>query len=351
MTKVTPSLLRAEKSAWSADEIRFLAYDRDDAIGFELGIPEPVVAAVGRKTATDPYVRDNQGQFAESGTPDLSKMKVPELRAEVKKRGLKGLSKATKAQLIEALKRTETQDAPVEKIVKPPPAPRVKKSAPRPAVAKSPDVVAAEEHARNLVKDLPAGLRKEVLDSLIVQAALKPRSVRTLQKFGLTDLGNAGAQYFPGSRSIDLNSRWKTNKRQLNAAGRASLDDGYLTPTGSPSVLGAYVAHEFGHHVAFGRYDPKAPGMPKAFADRLFGALSAAIGTSPPKSSRAIMPWRDIESWMAANRKKLSASVSEYGSETIHELLAEIWQEYSTKGDAARPAAKAVGEVLKGTAP
>lgn len=325
------------------------------AIGFELGIPEPLVAAVGRKTAADPYLRDNQGQFAKTGTPDLSKMKVPELRAEVKKRGLKGLSKATKPQLIEALQRADEQDAPppVERTVEPPkPRSRAKTSAPRAAaVPKSPDVLAAEEHARNLVKDLPAGLRKEVLDSLIVQASLKPRSVRTLQGFGLSDLGNAGAQYFPGRRGIDLNSRWKTNKRQLNAAGRASLNDGYLSPTGSPSVLGAYVAHEFGHHVAFGRYDPTSVGMPKAFADRLFGALARSIGTAPPRSTRALMPWRDIESWMSTNRGKLRTAVSEYGAETIHELLAEIWQEFSTQGDNARPAAKAVGAVLQGTPP
>lgn len=326
------------------------------AIGFELGIPEPLVAAVGRKTAADPYVRDSEGQFAKTGTPDFAKMKVTDLRAELKQRGIKGLSKANKAQLVEALEQFDKGNGGLTEVerVDPPkvPKPRVSKTRP-PAVEKPPpDVLEAEQHARELTKSLPPSVRKDVLDSLIQQAALKPRSVRTLKGFEFRDLGNGGAQYLPDQRTIAINSRWKTHKRAMTTAGKASLEDGFLTPTGASSVLGAYIAHEFGHHVAFGRYSPSAPGLVKPFGDRVMGALSRAIGVSgPPPSRGANIRWPDVTSWMARNRQKLQTEVSEYGAESFHELLAELWQEFSTRGDNARPAAKAVGAVLQGTPP
>lgn len=54
-------------------------------IGFELGIPEPVVAAVGRKTAADPYVRDAEGQFAKTGTPstDSGSTKIKDITEQL----------------------------------------------------------------------------------------------------------------------------------------------------------------------------------------------------------------------------------------------------------------------------
>lgn len=326
-------------------------------IGFTLlGLPTPVTAAVGRKTAADPYVRDADGQFAKTGTPDFAKMKVTDLRAELKRRGVEGLSKANKAQLVEALQQFDNATGrPTEpERVEPPktPKPRTPKTT-TPVAEKSPDVLQAEEHAKELTKSLPASVRKEVLDSLIQQAAVKPRSVRTLKGFEFRDLGSGGAQYLPDQRTIAINSRWKTNKRAMTAAGKASLEDGFLTPTGANSVLGAYIAHEFGHHVAFGRYSPSGPGLVKPFGDRVMQALSRAIGVSgAPPSRGANIRWPDVASWMARNRKKLQTEVSEYGAESFHELLAELWQEYSTRGEKARPAAKAVGPVLQGaTAP
>lgn len=57
--------------------------------------------------------RDGEGQFAEKGGPDLSKLKVPELRKLATARGLKGLSKATRPQLVEALRASSVDSSVV----------------------------------------------------------------------------------------------------------------------------------------------------------------------------------------------------------------------------------------------
>lgn len=57
--------------------------------------------------------RDGQGQFAEKADADLSKLKVPELRKLATARGLKGLSKATRPQLVEALRASSVDSSVV----------------------------------------------------------------------------------------------------------------------------------------------------------------------------------------------------------------------------------------------
>lgn len=311
------------------------------------------------------YVRDDIGRFAEtpgggSGGVDLrrtlGRLKVAELQQRAKASGLKGLSKAKKADLVEAIAAHDEAQAhgvPTPKVEAPKPVVRDVVA----AVDKSPDVLAAEEHVKKLTANLPASIRKEVTDALNTQAQIRPRSVRSLEAIGFNvsgknrDWGIEGAEYVRPKRMIDLNPKLKTQKAAIVREAKSSQGDGYLTPTGE-TPLGGYVAHEFGHHVAFGRYNPQDTGMPTPLADRLFGNLSAAIGVPAPTASRrGNLSWRDVEAWMSRNRAKLQRELSEYGAENIHEILAEGWQEYSTRGDRARPAAKAIGRALNPDGP
>lgn len=226
--------------------------------------------------------------------------------------------------------------------------------APEPKVAVSPEVVAAQQHVAKLVAKIPPALRKEISDELMSQAEKAPKAVQSLKAIGFgvrpagTPMTEGGAQYYPENRSIDLNTGWRNNKQGWDKAMGDSLKDGYLTPTGSGSVLGAIVAHEFGHHLAMRSYNARDIGLRAPKGERILKAVASAAGVQPPKGTgRGFWSWAEIKGWQQANRGKLRAATGEYGSESFHETLAEAWQEYSTRGTQARPFARQVGKLLQ----
>lgn len=228
--------------------------------------------------------------------------------------------------------------------VKPPPA---KKAAPKAQEPKTERQLAAEAHIKTLTDGLPTSLRKPVADALNAQAKLAPGTVMKLRGLGFDDLGGGLAEYKHPAGVINLNNQWKTNKRGLDAAAKSSHADGYLAPTGAATPVGAVIAHEFGHRVAFRFIDPNAPGVPRRVSDKLFGALSTSLGVRPPSSPNGVLtPYPAIKNWMTSNRFAISGNVSEYAAESFHELLGEIWQEFSTQGDKARPVAQVVGKAM-----
>lgn len=259
--------------------------------------------------------------------------------------------------------------APAKKATPPPPAPPApappakkavaKKAAPKasPAVTQapvSPEVAAAQQHVTKLAAKLPPALRKEVTEELMAQAAKTPKAMQKLKAigFGVRPAGvpptPGGAQYYPENRSIELNAGWRTNRAFWDKEMGDSLADGYLTPTGSRSMVGATVAHEFGHHVAMRSYDPRDIGLRAPKGERILRAVASAAGVAPPKGTgRGFWSWADIKAWQQANRGSLRAATSEYGGDSFHETLAEAWQEYSTRGEAARPFARQVGRLLQ----
>lgn len=227
-----------------------------------------------------------------------------------------------------------------------------------PTTPKTADQAAAEKHVQALVSKLIPQLRKVVSDELMNQAAIAPKAVLSLKAigFGVRPAGRpvteGGAQYYPENRSIDLNPGWRTNKAGWDKAMGDSLKDGYLTPTGS-TILGAIVAHEFGHHVAMRSYKPPGLdiGLRAGKGERILKTVASSIGVPPPKGTgRGFWSWDELKAWTKANQGKLRNATSEYGAGSFHEVLAEAWQEYSTRGAQARPFARIVGKTLRNLA-
>lgn len=207
----------------------------------------------------------------------------------------------------------------------------------------------AEAHVDELVKVLPVSLRPGVSEALKAQAAIVPSMVERFKRISFDDLGSGFAQYVPGE-GIRLNDRWKSRRKQLDDLYRNEQRDGYLTPTGLDSGLGAAVAHEFGHHVAIKAvYAGNTRMMRRNAYDRVVPALARSLGIDPPKipPGAAAVDNQKINDWLRRNSIAVKRGVSGYATESIHELLAEVWQEYSTRGKNARPAARAVGDVMR----
>ena len=48
-----------------------------------------------------------------------------------------------------------------------------------------------------------------------------------------------------------------------------------------------------------------------------------------------------------ATESTIESSVSEYAATNFNEMLAEVWQEYSTMGDLARPGIREIGQIMR----
>lgn len=211
----------------------------------------------------------------------------------------------------------------------------------------------AEAHVAKLVSQLPPALRPGATEGLMAQATYAPNLLMRFKTIGFDvdgknrDLGGGFAQYLPGY-GIQLNHRWKTQRAKLDKSYIAEQKAGYLTPSGTKTGLGAAVAHEFGHNVALKVIQPGSAGVKRAAYDKLMGALSSSLGISPPSvmANRPVVPHDTINTWLRRNSSAITRGLSGYSAESFHELLAEAWQEYTTRGPAARPAAKAVGKAL-----
>lgn len=235
-------------------------------------------------------------------------------------------------------------------------APPAKKAAAQAPV--SADVQAARDHADNLIKSgkVPAPVREDVRQALYAMADKAPKGIRSLQGVGI-GAGEPGEpidpngmfQYMPRSRTIAISPRFAT-KAGRNAYERAiasSMADGYLTPSGLPPLAGS-MAHEFGHHLVLRRMSVGQAGMPRAIALPVLTAIARQIGVSPPRvrPQGDILYEKEINPWWTANRSRISRAIGEYAAESIHEAIAEGFQEGATMGSRARPYATEIAGLL-----
>lgn len=191
-----------------------------------------------------------------------------------------------------------------------------------------------------IIKDSITGSdRKELVDVLNVQAAIVPRAARALTSVsGETTMRSTSlGAYDSAFHKLQLNARLllgqdgSTRLKRQNDEAIARGERGFKSHSG-PGLTDLQVtfSHEFGHHVA--RI------ISAAGREKVFAALANELGVTPPGVKRG--------QWVAAHRDRLESVVSVYGSEDQHELLAEIWSEYSTNPN-ARPIIKAVGDVMR----
>lgn len=152
---------------------------------------------------------------------------------------------------------------------------------------------------------------------------------------GLGDPSTMG-EYLPDKQRIVLNrdifhpffvDKW----RRMNSSGwfsRCGHDH-----EGPESTI----HHEFGHHV-----DHWLQKAPKRVRKRFWDLVAKELGVEPPDEPDD----PGIEFWCETNEDVIKDKISEYASTSGLEVLAEVWQEYSTMGDQARPWIKAIGQAM-----
>lgn len=269
-----------------------------------------------------------------------------------------------------------------------------------PFVADSPDVAAAKAHARRVLEPaLPPSdrrTRQGVMDAEHIgqvqrimdrNAETVPLTVQRLEGIIMQfkNLGIGGTMklgsYQPergwggpltrdrAGRRIYLSPRFAQNEtmpadyRQLVEQHEAYQREGY-TASSDMTALEYTMAHEFGHHVMrmITFTVPKYPNgvdelLGVANARVLLAALDEHLGTDfmleLPKWTYRIAGNRQVASLdyldktVARNGKLLALLISKYaGSGSFHEMMAEIWTQYTDPTRTPPPEIVAVGRVM-----
>ena len=203
-----------------------------------------------------------------------------------------------------------------------------------------------ERHLSSLVR-LPEGAdREQVLQELRQQNLLVPNVTRELNAVSRAthaDRVRAGtpdalAWYQPWNREMFLGDAIFTDRYQ-NETWHQERAVNWCSRTGhSHSGAQSVVAHEFGHHVhaMLDRLDDRER---RSFWDQ----AAAALGISPPQNIRD----ESLEEWLEQNKYAIRNQVSKYGSTHPGEMMAEIWQEFSTSGAQSRPAILKIGQLMQ----
>ena len=217
-------------------------------------------------------------------------------------------------------------------------------------VVGAPTAADLREHLHGrLGSRVPADLRAELETELVRQSELTPRSILEfagLEDFDLAGHPNAYAYYRFGTRTMALHPRFVTHRADND---RSILDDiaaGFHPPTGR-SPLDSVVAHEYGHHLAHRllRESPLARQRELvSLLDDTFRADGYLV-----RQFRANPDFAQVldDYLRLYGTGRVDRLVSRYGRNSHQELLAEIWSEYSTMGDAARPHIRAIGDMMR----
>lgn len=221
----------------------------------------------------------------------------------------------------------------------------------------------AHELLQILGDDVPEAMQHQVIDGLAVQAELTPRTMSRLGGVNLLEwgtpisdtyqqlYGRSSAFYAPRDGEIWLHPAWAhpTRPHALQDHVTRTRERGWLTPTGAGTALGGTIGHEYGHHVA-AQFMPSQTGMDAATAERFLPTVTQALGLG--ETTASLLGSGDVararlDAWVAGHAEQIRALVSEYGSKSFGEMLAEIWQEFSTMGEQARPHIRQIGELMR----
>nr|WP_221374386.1 hypothetical protein [Actinoplanes polyasparticus] len=221
--------------------------ERNDAGGHDMWLtvlpkqgakaaPKPAVADNDQKTDIEtPDVADNSNETGDdAGRAELMKLRVPELQARMRERGLKP-GRMRKSQMVDALVKDETGDEQAEPEADAPSAPEPATPEPTPAPSAAPEVEpAVEQPAPVEVERSPAWETARTGDNAFLLAPnvggvfVKLRQQRQARPGGLQRLEKAMVAYGSDPRAGDL------NYVTINAAVRGH--DGNVDPNASDEV-------------------------------------------------------------------------------------------------------------------
>lgn len=220
---------------------------------------------------------------------------------------------------------------------------------------------AASARRREIV-DITGRSRESVLTEFDRQARLTPQAEQRLA--GVHDTGdfetrrNSFAYYnVHGGDAGDLyhlhlHPGWSSTSLANDAGTRAAVSSGWFTPTGAQEPVQTVFAHEYGHHVTRAMFSNSGIIDP-AGAERLLETIRDQLGIPLDTSHSDRAPISTVGTLMprltaaVENHPRVADRVSSYAMSNGWELLAEVWQEYSTMGDQARPHIRAIGDVMR----
>lgn len=197
-----------------------------------------------------------------------------------------------------------------------------------------------------------AAQRQIVEEQLQIHAGLAPRTMRRLtavRSASDAELRAVGpttiAFYRIAQRALYLGE--DPFNEAAAVVGRRCSASGWWTRCAEGAHGGVQsLAHEVGHHIdlcGMSEWWKSArivemwqtlaaeAGLP-AFETEMYGQVHVLLGHT---------------TWMEVHAKALAAAVSTYGATDKAELLAEIWAEYSSLGDKARPLIRKIGKMMQ----
>jgi hypothetical protein len=203
-----------------------------------------------------------------------------------------------------------------------------------------------EEYARKITKlDFSGEQGDRLVAQLIHQGSLTPKAANLLK--GVRDLtiqeakqheipSDALAFYDPTFRAIYLNKTTFSEAADQSLAKEVASD---WSSKADPHAHAAEntVAHEFGHHLGtvIARNSP-------AETRALWDTVADSLGVSRPLG----LAESDLKAWVEKHKTVIQRKVSRYGASNHHELLAEVWHEYSSHSS-PREAIQKIGDEMR----
>lgn len=228
-------------------------------------------------------------------------------------------------------------------------------------------VARAQQHVRERMDNFTPFTRAQAQPVLEQQAARAPAAALRVQQVRIGDASdfvgptvNALAYYHmvgPERYRIVTHPLWAEEQGGIGSPLRDVSKDGvevnHFTPSGADSSLGHILSHEYGHHIERAMFNDSgiidvrdATRLLESIRDNLGIPLDVTHSPRSPISTRETFNDR-LTAAVQASKPQIERLVSGYASTNGHELLAEIWQEYSTLGDRARPRIRAIGQVMQ----
>lgn len=228
----------------------------------------------------------------------------------------------------------------------------------------TPSVARAQAHVRSVMKvpgDAPPAHRANMEAELDRQASLATRTAMTLRGVNMPRPGSAAAVDFASDqgphtlafyrwaglgrlREMTFGPKWISHQADMESACRHAQRSGWWTPSGSGNSLATTLAHEYGHHVTNCIFDINANHFDPDRSRRLLTVIGDALKVPVSLDADVL---RELTRVCRDHKMLIVREVSEYGSTNAAELLAEIWQEWSTMGERARPHIRAIGRVMQ----